>query len=395
LVPTSGNVGTQVTFSIGSSAFPVDGDYKIRWSPSANFEDDKTVVLKEGTSPKNSMSIIDTVAVPEAKMGINYIQLIRMNRDDPVNFQFTVRPKVDIAPTSTIPGGMVTISGTGLPAEDTGTLSFDGKVTNVAITTNKVGSFTAQFTIPDTIAGTHKFIVQTPKALTDTPTLTMQVTPTITMKPLQPEVGSNVTLTGRGFAARSGVQVKYDNTSIANSPTTDDNGNLNYEFKVPESQRKEHEIVVTDAAGNTAKIVPTLETKALPKPIPVSPKDQRIGLFGSEMVTFTWTKVSDAPGLTYIIEVGNNLNFFPLKPGMKKTGLTQTSCTLNLEPGSYFWRVKVVDASNNEGEWAISPYHFEVGFLPVWTFAVIGAALLFVFIWLIRAFFRRLGEYYN
>jgi hypothetical protein len=44
--------------------------------------------------------------------------------------------------------------------------------------------------------------------------------------------------------------------------------------------------------------------------------------------------------------------------------LTDTSCTVTLTPGVYFWRVKAVDGADNESEWSLSPVAFEVGIFP-------------------------------
>ncbi len=138
-----------------------------------------------------------------------------------------------------------------------------------------------------------------------------------------------------------------------------------------------------------------LEGEAPDKPIPIGPKDQRFGWFGSQLVTFTWSEVSDASGVTYVVEIAENLNFFPLKPGMKKADLTESRCTATIEPGTYYWRVKAIDGAGNESEWSISPYPFKVGFISIWSIVAGAVIFLIVFVLLIRTFFRRLSEYYN
>jgi hypothetical protein len=79
---------------------------------------------------------------------------------------------------------------------------------------------------------------------------------------------------------------------------------------------------------------------------------------------------------------------------MKKTGLTQPTCTLPIKAGTYYWRVKAIDGAGNEGEWAISPYAFNVGFFSIWILVIGGVVCLLIFVLLIRAFFHRLREYY-
>jgi hypothetical protein len=156
-------------------------------------------------------------------------------------------------------------------------------------------------------------------------------------------------------------------------------------------------ITATDKAGNVATYGLPLEGEAPTGPSTIAPgeKQQRFGTLGAQLVTFTWTEVSDPSGVTYILEIDDNLSFFPLEPGMRKTGLTQPTCTIRLEPGTYYWRVKAVDGAGNESDWALSPYPFKVGLLSGWYLAIGGLALLIVFIFAVRAFFRRIREYYK
>jgi hypothetical protein len=392
-VPNTGTVGSATTVTVSSSAFYLDGEYKIRWSSVATFDSELTVVLKEGVLSKVN-SIVETVTIPEGKYGINYVQFLRYNRDDAVNFQYTVKPKLEIIPPQAPPGAKVTVKGTGFPADGGGAITFDGKATTLEIVPNKFGTFTAEFIVPATIVGdAHKFVASSPKIYTDSATAAFKVVPGITIEPTNPEVGADVKVTGFGFAAKSVIKLKYDNISISNSPTSDENGNFSHTFKVVESAIKDHKIIAEDGAGNSAVWGLRLEGTAPPKVTPISPKAERFGWLGDQTVSFNWTPVSDFSGVFYTIEVAEDLNFFPLKPGMKKVNLTQPGCTIDIKAGTYYWRVKAIDGAGNEGEWAISPYPFNVGFFSAWMLAAAGVICLLIFVLLLRAFFRRLKEY--
>jgi hypothetical protein len=338
--------------------------------------------------------VVATFTIPEARYGINYVQFMRLARDEPVNLQFNVKPSLKVEPTEVIPGTVVTITGKGFPGEDTGTLTFDSVATDVSPTTNKVGTFSAKFTVPDTIAGEHQFVAEMPKMYLDKSSAKLIVKPGISLDPELPDIGTKVTLSGRGFAGDSAIVIKYDDVSIANSPSTDASGNFSHEFTIPESSDKEHTIVVTDQAGNKATFGLPLEGKPPPKPTPIAPKNQRFGMFGTETVTFTWSEVSDPSGIVYEVEIHDNLNFFPLKPGMKKTGLTQNNCILTMEPGTYYWRVRAIDGAGNASEWVTSPYAFKVGLFSIWGLVIGIVVFLAIFLLLIRAFFKRLKDYY-
>jgi len=359
----------------------------------STFADEQTVIVKEGVAPKNTMEVTESFVVPEAKNGNHYVQFWRYNRDDAVGFQFTVKPKLELSPAEVAPGSKVTLKCTGFPSDAGGTITFDGKPTNIEIVPNAKGTFTGDFTMPVTLAGEHKFVANSPKVFTDVMTATVKVVPVVTIEPLQPDVGTEVKISGSGFAAKSPLKLKFDNVNITNSPTTDDNGSFTYAFKVPETNTKDHKITVEDGAGYSAVWGLKLENTPPPKPTPVAPRNERFGWFGDQSVTFAWSPVSDPSGVTYTIEVAEDLNFFPLKPGMKKTGLTQTNCTLSIMTGAYYWRVRAVDGAGNEGEWAISPFPFNVGFFSTWMIVGGGIVFLGVFALLMRAFVARLKGY--
>ena len=307
---------------------------------------------------------------------------------------FKLEPNLETIPPSASPGSTVTIKGTGLGASDEIDLSLDGSAIDMDIETTSLGSFTAEFTVPDAIAGTHEFKAMPKSVFIDKLTASLEVIPRISLEPEFPEIGSELTVTGWGFAASSNVSIKYDGTMIASSPITDALGNFSYAFNVPETSESEHEIVVTDAAGNTTTWGLPLEGEAPEAPTPVSPRGDRFGWFGSQVVVFAWLDVTDASGVTYTLEIADNLNFFPLAAGMRKTDLTQAACVVPLDPGTYYWRVKAIDGAGNESDWMLSPYPFKVGVFSVAYLIIGGLICLLVFLFIIRTFFRRVKELY-
>ena len=153
-------------------------------------------------------------------------------------------------------------------------------------------------------------------------------------------------------------------------------------------------VTATDKAGNVATTGLSLEAEPPPAPNLLYPCDgQRFGWFGPQVVTFKWQEVSDPSGVTYTVEIGQNTQVWP--PTVTKTGLTSTTCTTRLEPGTYFWQVKAIDGAGNVGEATLAPYPFRVGFFSAWF--IVGLILVFViiFIFIVRAFFRRIREYYK
>jgi len=307
-----------------------------------------------------------------------------------------VVPILTVTPSTGTPHSTVTINGAGFPAKaKTIKVSFDGNDTKLSILASALGSFTVEFTIPDTMAGNHQFMAYDENLSFGDITTSLQVGPTISLQPEQPEIGAEVTLTGYGFAAKSPVAIKYDDVVVSNSPTTSDAGNFTKKFTIPETATDNHVITATDRAGNAATFGLPLEGTAPLVPTPISPVDERFGWFGSQPVLFNWTPVSDPSGITYTLEVDNSLRFFPLAPGMRKADLTKPNCVMNLEPGTYYWRVKAVDGAGNESQWSLSPYPFQVGLFSGLYLAVGAVIFLIIFLFIVRAFFRRVREYYK
>lgn len=404
--------------TVSSNNFPIEGDYKILWSSSPKFDDGKTITLSEGTSPKGSQIVTASFSIPEAAYGMYYVGFIRLGRDDPTIFSFNVLPRLRVQPASASPGNTVTIYGTGLPANDAISLTFDSKPTEVNVTANGNGSFTMDFTIPSAIAEEHQISAKSSKLTNTIAPATMLVKPGIAVNPQSPQTGNNVTITGRGFAAKVLIAIKYNEHVITNSPVTDDTGNFTYSFTLPPSAETGTKFVATDPLGNTVTFSSGSKTpspppspppspqppstpgtpqspgtatgKTLSKPATVAPKEESFGLFGAQEVTFVWTQASSFPGnITYTLEVSDNYKFQSVKPGMKASGIAQTNHTLKLESGTYYWRVKAVDSFGNESEWANSRYSFKVGSLPVWLI-VVGAIIYIVIFWLlVRTLLRR------
>lgn len=398
------------------------------WGSNPKFDDAKSIVLKEGFSPRGSLAVVTSFTVPEAPAGLYYVGFIRLGRDDPTIFSFSIVPRLRVQPASGSPGSTVTIYGSGFPVGDTGSLTFDSKPINVNVTADQNGGFVVDLVIPNAPAVDHQLTALSSKLGTNVAPATLVVVPVITVAPqVLPEAGDKVTVAGRGFAASSTVTIKYNDNSLTNSPATDNTGSFNYSFTVQQSSDKGYRFVATDQVGNTAAMNSTAVTPSTPpssptpkpspapaptpspspkpattllKPSVIEPKGQSFGLFGSQPVNFIWSQISAPGGVTYILEVADNYNFSAVKPGMRATALTQTNYTINLEPGTYFWRVKAVGSSGSESEWSNSLYAFDVGSLPGWAIAAAVFIYVVLFYLLVRALLRRRRQqqshdYYN
>jgi len=358
LTPDSGKVGTMVVLSIAGDTFS-EGDYEVYWSPTAVFEQDRTTVLARGHVSEGSTSVATSFTIPGAEYGVHYIQFRQLRRF--VTFQFFVKPGLKVSPASARPTTTVTIIGQGFPAKAAGNLTFDGKSTNLTITTNDVGSFTTEFTIPDATTGEHELAVSTEYPM-----------------------------------AAAGAKLEI---LPAATPAN----------KTPDVMTKDTSTQALAANDNSSQ--PPQDSTPPPTPGPLTPMGHRFGLLGTQTVSFNWSGVADPSGITYTLEVADNYDFLPTKPILRKTGLTETSCALNIAPGTYYWRVKAVDGAGNESQWSYAPYAFvvaefsnfihefiellkKVRFFSILGFIIGGLVVLRIIVLLVRAWLRRRRGYY-
>jgi len=359
LTPDSGKVGTMVILSIAGYTFS-EGDYEVCWSPTAAFEQDRTTVLASGHVSEGSTAVATSFTIPKAEYGMHYIQFRQLRNI--VTFRFTVKPSLKVSPSSARSTSTVTIIGQGFPAEAGGKLTFDGKSINLTIITNDFGSFTKEFTIPAAATGEHEVTVSTEYPTMASASAKLEVLPT-----------ANVTNNTLDVPAKeTGTQA---NATEHDSPQ------------------------------------PLADTTPPPRPGPLAPMGHRFGLVGTQTVSFRWSGAADPSDITYTLEVADNYDFLPSRPIIRKTGLTETSCVLNIAPGTYYWRVKAVDGAGNESEWSYVPYEFVVAefsnfihefiellnrvkFFYILGFIIGGFVILRIFVLLIRAWLRRRRGYH-
>jgi hypothetical protein len=210
-----------------------------------------------------------------------------------------------------------------------------------------------------------------------TTTLNTQAQITV-LSPAEGSPGDSITLTGNGFRGSQALTVTIGGIAASGNLQTQSNGNFNISFGVPKgSPEGEQTLTVTDEGGATDSIDFTVTEKILSTtPLPISPKDNTLR---SGEVTFNWQGETGTTTYTYKIEI----NTSPSDGNIwSKSDITESSYTLTdaetlEEPGTYYWRVKIVDDYGNEGPW--SDYaEFRVSPIPTWVWVVIGLVVLVV-----------------
>jgi hypothetical protein len=246
------------------------------------------------------------------------------------------------------------------------------------ITTDSAGSFDTTFKVPDLEKGIYdveaededenldkvKFTIAVPATPTPTPPPSTP-TPTPTSPAPSPvaadisatsgKVGADIVVTGAGFKANSPVTVKFDDKELAVTKA-DASGLFIALVKVPSSKSGERTISITDGTS-TKELTFTVESVPPSIPKPLLPD---MGVKLKTPLIFDWAEVTaDNPPVTYALQVATDEDFAADSIVLEKKGLTKSEYTLTQaemaglvgQEAAYYWRVRAVDSTGNEGDW--------------------------------------------
>jgi IPT/TIG domain len=298
-------------------------------------------------------------------------------------------------------GESITMTGSRFaPYEEGIQILFDGQPVVTDIKVDGQGDWEKTFDVPEMSTGEHSVTAegeQTPEQ--DVNPLSFDIEPGLLLSPDEGHVGTNVTVTGNGFAAAKNVSIMYDGNQTVTA-LTDDQGNFEASFPVPQSQHGEHQVTIGYSAGSVASATFILESVPPDTPQLISPAaGSRVGVRGRITPTFEWSAVSDESGVYYSLQIATSANVTAtgefVQPMISVSGLLRTSYTVTeaLPHGTYYWIVQAVDGAENAGGWTAAR-SLRVGFLPLWAFIAIIVAIVVLLVALIRALMRRRRYYY-
>jgi hypothetical protein len=300
---------------------------------------------------------------------------------------FEVTPGIKLDKASGSPGESITMTGNGFAANERDIkILFAGEEieTEIRVDADANGHWDKDFKVPDMPKGTYSVTAKgesTPKE--DISGLSFKIEPGLVLSPDQGHVGTDLTVTGGGFAANKDVNIMYDGSQKATAPT-DNEGSFDASFVVPESQHGGHQVTAEDAAGDDATAIFTMESVPPDTPELISPSDgSRVGLIGKVTPTFEWSAVSDESGVRYSLQIATSDNITTrgefADPIVSIPDIVGTNYTLNateaLSHGTYYWIVQAVDRAENESGWTAAR-SFRAGLLPLWAFILIIVAIV-------------------
>jgi len=337
-----------------------------------------------------------TFIIPESTSGEHDIDAKGADTayDDVDEVTFTVNPKISLNPISGSAGDIVTVSGTGFQDEEANIkIKYDGDVVEQieAADTDVHGSWSATFKVPPSVKGSYK-VDASGKYTKDTEVgdVTFTVAPGVKLTSATSStspgyVGQTITVTGGGFASGISITIVYGNQTASATTTTDGNfpatGSITFEAK---GTHGEQEVVVKDNLNHElASTTFFMEQNPPAAPEPLSPVNGTgVGFIGKVAPTFKWSNVTDPSGIaSYDLQISTNSTDFTapvVSLSIASENVTSVDDTIAyalpkeyaLSSGTYYWKLRAVDAAANEGIWT-AVQSFNTGHLPLWAFIVI------------------------
>src|SRR3989475_4931604 len=164
---------------------------------------------------------------------------------------------------------------------------------------------------------------------------------TISLNPSSGPTGTTVTVTGKNFAANSGITISYDGSAITTTPTTittDSTGGFTGSITVPSSGAGPHTVKATDAAAHTAPSQFTVTTPSIALNPSSGPTGATVNISGSNFVPNSGIMISYD---------GSAITSTPTTITATSTGSFTGSITIPSSSAAGPHAVKARDASSN------------------------------------------------
>ncbi|MGW2282346.1 hypothetical protein [Streptomyces sp. NPDC001770] len=144
-------------------------------------------------------------------------------------------PAVTLGSTSVKPGGEVSFTATGFPADSKVSVKLDDAALLAQFTSGPDGSVSGTVTIPtDTAPGTsHWLRLLAPRTSVRSAGLTVTTTPSVALGTTSVKAGGSVSFTATGFPADSKVSVKLDDAALLAQFTSGPDGSVSGTVTIP------------------------------------------------------------------------------------------------------------------------------------------------------------------
>jgi len=245
LTPDSGAIGTRITIS-GDNFLSYVGD-----KLSIFFNDKEIADSPVTISPQGSFQAI--MDIPDnAPSGIIWITVKGpLGSVLAQSSLFIPAAAINLDSGKGNVGTTITISGEGFYSDKMVTFSYvrNGTIDKLdTVIASMIGEFDYEFTIPESPGGKHRIIAE--NAQGSTAETEFEVLPSARIIPELGTVGDLAAVNGTGFGSNSEVTVSFQNTTVA-FIMSDEHGNLEGAFHVPNLKSRTYDMRLEDEAGYT------------------------------------------------------------------------------------------------------------------------------------------------
>jgi len=206
-----------------------------------------------------------TFDVPEGTKGTHTIKGVDSVGPSAV-MNFTITPKITVAPAEGGVGDTVVITGSGFAAGDSMDILFDDVLqSGVTATSDDKGSFSAVMTIPAASRGEHTIKAKDDNFNSATATMTIGQKIDVTPAGIR-GAGDTLTITGNGFDANKTMTITWGGVAIATNPatvTTSSSGAFSATITVPGTQAGDYTVSVSDGINIATATVTVIATTSV------------------------------------------------------------------------------------------------------------------------------------
>ena len=242
--PSSGSLDTSVVVS-GLNFAPNS-------AITVNFDGNAIVTYPATLQSNSTGGFSATINTPIASAGIKQISATDSYNSPYSNF--TVIPSITLTPSIGTIGSSVTINGSGFTVFQPVTIKFAASTvptTPGSITGDNMGSFSATFNVPTAQVAGAKTVTATDSG-SNAANSTFTVNPSISLNQISGNVGTIVSVSGRGFAASSTLSAKFNGVPVSLTGTTASasDGTVNgVFFTVPNAPAGNQTVTLIDASS--------------------------------------------------------------------------------------------------------------------------------------------------
>lgn len=249
LTPTSGATGTRVVIN-GTNFDSYKGD------SISIFFDDTEIPNSPLAVPETGSFSIEFNVPDDAEVGRHWFSVTTEADTTAVlakDFFIVEEAQIDLDVADGPVGTKVTITGWGFSADRTVTFYYYNIIGEKlgTVVASPVGEFSYQFTVPNSIAGSHRITAVNNEG--NSAETGFVVIPSTALNLTSASPGELLTVSGTGFGHKSEVTISFGIRSVA-SARTDELGNFEVKFNIPEVKPDTYDVKSLDEHGNLDKV---------------------------------------------------------------------------------------------------------------------------------------------